>query len=162
MTSTFALIVSLAVAFATAGIGIVPTTPALREWYPSLRKPSWTPPSWLFGPVWTLLYIAMGVAAWLVWRESATHDVAGALAWYGAQLALNAAWSLVFFGRRAPVPGLVVIVLLWWAIAATIASFMPISPLAGWLLVPYLAWVTFATALNGAIAALASRPRDAS
>lgn len=157
MSDAIALVISLAIAFAAAGIGILPTTPALREWYPSLPKPRWTPPSRLFGPVWSLLYIAMAVAAWLVWRESETHDVATALIWYGVQLALNVAWSLVFFGRRAPGAGLAVIVVLWCAIAGTIVAFLPISPLAAALLVPYLVWVTFATALNASIASLVRR-----
>ncbi len=157
MNDALALLISLVIAFAAAGLGTLANIRSLREWYPSLPKPRWTPPSWLFGPVWSLLYMAMAFAAWLVWRESETHDVGIALAWYVAQLVLNVAWSVVFFGRHATGAGLVVIIGLWWAIAATIAAFLPISPLAAWLLVPYLVWVTFATALNASIAALVER-----
>lgn len=121
------------------------------DWYRELARPSWAPPGWLFGPVWLTLYTAMAVAAWLVWRGPSSPARTSALTWFGVQLALNAAWSPVFFGLRSLGGGLVVIVALLVAIAVTIARFAPRSRLAAGLLVPYLAWVGFATALNAAL-----------
>jgi tryptophan-rich sensory protein len=118
------------------------------EWYPTLNKPSWTPPSWLFGPVWTALYVLMAVAAWLVWKQGAAR---GAMILFGAQLLLNLAWSFLFFGARSPGLGLIEIVVMWLAVAATIFAFALKSRLAALLMVPYIAWVSFATALNAAI-----------
>lgn len=133
---------------AVGGLGGFATAQSVVEWYPTLNKPSWTPPSWLFGPVWTLLYLMMAVAAWLVWRAGNSK---GALILFWAQLALNLAWSFLFFGARSPILGLLDIILLWIAIAATIFAFALHSRKAAFLLVPYLAWVSFATALNSAI-----------
>jgi len=147
-----ALALSVALCFAAAGIGTLSTVDGLRAWYPSLRKPSWNPPNAVFGPVWTVLYVMMAVAAWLVWR--AGDGTAVALGAFAVQLALNVLWSVVFFGRRDVRAAAVVIALLWVAIAVTMAAFWPISPLAAALLVPYLAWVTFASLLNLAIARL--------
>ena len=156
MNDIVALALSLAIAFGAAAIGGLATARSLRSWYVTLPKPSWNPPNRVFGPVWTLLYLAMGVAAWLVWTAGDGADVAVPLAWYGGQLVLNVAWSVAFFGLRSPVAGVFVIVALWCAIAGTIVSFAPISAAAAALLVPYLAWVTFAMLLNGAIARLAT------
>lgn len=157
------LIVSLAVCFVAAGVGGLATARGLRGWYPGLRKPTWTPPNRLFGPVWTVLYAAMGVAAWLVWSARERADVGPALAVFAAQLALNVAWSVVFFGARSPRGGAAVIAALWVAIAATLVAFWRIDPVAGALIVAYLLWVSFAAALNMAIARLnaqaASPPR---
>ena len=121
------------------------------EWYASLDRPSWAPPSWLFGPVWTALYLAMGIAAWLVWKDRGFARARGALLLFLAQLLLNALWSWIFFGLREMGAALVEIVVLWLLIAATIAAFWRHSRPAALLLVPYLAWVTFATALNFAL-----------
>ncbi len=122
------------------------------DWYASLAKPSWARPGWLFGPVWTALYAMMGVSAWRLWRMLGRAPGAGrSLVLFGAQLAFNFAWTPVFFGMRAPGAALAVIVVLWAFIAATIASSWRVDRAAGGLLVPYLAWVTFATALNAAI-----------
>jgi tryptophan-rich sensory protein len=131
-----------------AGSGFV-TTGAVRDWYPTLVRPSFAPPSWVFGPVWTALYLMMGFAAWLVWRKAGS-DPAGrvALGLFAVQLVLNGLWSLLFFGLRAPGLALIEIVVLWVAIAAMRRGFWRVDAAAGWLLVPYLAWVTFATALN--------------
>lgn len=159
MHDLLALGASLAGTLAVAAAGGVVTAGALRQWYPSLAKPSWTPPNGIFGPVWTLLYVTMAVAAWLVDRSG--NDATAPLAWFGAQLALNLLWSLTFFGLRSPVGGLAVIVLLWGAIVGTIVSFAGVSAAAAGLLVPYLAWVTFATALNAAIVRLATPRRRA-
>ncbi len=152
MNEGVALAVALAACFSAAGIGGLATSRGLRDWYSRLPKPSWNPPNWVFGPVWSALYLLMAIAVWLVWRVRDEQDVSGALLWFAAQLALNVGWSVAFFALRSPVGGLLVIVALWWCIAATIFAFAPLSVLAAWLLVPYLAWVTFATVLNGAIA----------
>jgi len=120
-------------------------------WYQALDKPSWTPASWLFGPVWTTLYILMGVAVWLVWRQPETRFRNGAIALYLIQLALNAVWSFIFFGWHWIGLAFADILILWLAIAATIGVFARIRRLAGMLMLPYLAWVSYAAALNGAI-----------
>ncbi|MET8149728.1 TspO/MBR family protein [Actinoplanes sp. NPDC049668] len=116
--------------------------------YQSLEQPSWAPPSWLFGPVWTILYAMIAVAGWLAWRRAGWTP---ALTVYAVQLALNAAWTPIFFGLGRYGLALVDIVVLWALIGATIYLFRPISRTAAWLLVPYWLWVTFATALNAAI-----------
>ena len=137
----------LAVAFIPAAIGFRFPAPG---YYARLRRPDWAPPGWLFGPVWTMLYTLMGVAAWLVARKPGRVS-RGPLALWGVQLALNATWTPIFFGLRAPALALANIMLLWLALVATIGAFFSRRRLAAGLLVPYLAWVTFATALNYAI-----------
>jgi translocator protein len=132
------------------GAGLV-TAPAVTEWYPTLNKPSWNPPSWVFAPVWTILYTMMAVAAWLVWKQGNART---ALILFFAQLALNFAWSMLFFGARSPGLGLIDIIAMWIAISATIFAFAMKSRLAAFLMVPYLAWVSFALALNVAIYSL--------
>lgn len=170
MTSPFrsgvAFVVCVVVCFAAAGVGGIATSRSVTTWYRTLERPSWSPPDWLFGPVWTLLYAMMAVAAFLVWRRAfgggggvraggEIPDVRPAarvaLVVFGVQLVLNALWSWLFFAMRSPLAGLVEIVVLWMAIAATIALFWPLSRVAAGLMVPYLAWVSFATALNGAL-----------
>jgi tryptophan-rich sensory protein len=118
------------------------------EWYESLAKPSWNPPGSVFGPVWTVLYVLMGVSAWLVWRGAGFSGARGALTLYLVQLALNALWSFLFFGARNPMIAFFEIVVLWFAILATMLSFWRIRPVAGALLLPYLGWVGFASVLN--------------
>lgn len=152
MNEWLALAVALGASFGAAALGSLATVRGLREWYPSLRKPGWNPPNAVFGPIWTVLYLAMAIAAWLAWRTGA--DVTLALGLFAVQLALNVAWSVAFFGLRRVRAGFVVIVCLWLAIAATLVVFASIDPVAGALFVPYLAWVTFALFLNGAIATL--------
>jgi tryptophan-rich sensory protein len=137
--------------FAVAALGGLATASALEAWYPSLAKPDWTPPNAVFGPVWTALYLAMAVAAWRVWRAGGWVGARGALAAFGIQLALNLAWSLGFFGLRSPGLGVLIIVPLWVAIYVTLRRFQRIDPVAGWLMAPYLAWVTFAAALNATV-----------
>ncbi len=138
---------------AVAGIAGWATSQSVETWYLTLNRPAWTPPSWLFAPVWTTLYIMMAVAAWRTWRTGGgfTGQARFALAMFFIQLALNFTWSFAFFGSRSPALGLVVIIMLWLAIAATIAAFRPIDRFAAWLLAPYLVWVSYATALNFAI-----------
>jgi tryptophan-rich sensory protein len=121
------------------------------QWYALLDKPAWNPPSWIFGPVWTLLYVTMGVAAWLVWRQAGFAQARVALAVFVGQLVLNALWSYLFFGIHRMDLALVEIVILWSAILATAILFHRHSPPAAVLLVPYLLWVGFATALNTAL-----------
>ncbi len=119
-------------------------------WYLALDRPSWAPPGWVFGPVWITLYTMMGVAAWLVWR-SRSLTRRKALGWFVVQLVLNAAWTPVFFGARSIGGGLIVISLLLVAIIATISAYQHVSRVAAALMLPYLAWVGFATALNAAL-----------
>jgi tryptophan-rich sensory protein len=116
------------------------------QWYEVLDKPPWTPPNWLFGPVWMVLYAMIAVSGWIVWREVGLAP--GVFAVYLAQLLLNGAWSGIFFGMRRMRLALYEVALLWLSIAANIAVFYPISGLAALLLVPYLCWVTIAAALN--------------
>ncbi len=121
------------------------------EWYASLTKPSWNPPGWLFGPVWTALYTIMAVAAWLVWKRGGFAGQRGPLTLFLVQLALNAVWTPLFFGLHWPGVAFAEIVLLWLAIAATFAAFRRIDRVAAWLLAPYLGWVGFAAVLNCAL-----------
>lgn len=118
------------------------------EWYASLTKPAWNPPSSVFGPVWTVLYVLMGVAAWMVWRKAGFSGARVALSLFFVQLILNALWSYLFFGLERPLAAFVEIIVLWVAILATLVGFWRIRPSAGALLVPYLCWVSFAAALN--------------
>ncbi len=138
----------LLLCFAVAGIGGAATSSSVGTWYQELQKPSWNPPSWVFGPVWTALYAMMAVAAWLVWRQPRTNERSGALWAFGAQLGLNLLWSCLFFGLRSPGWALVEIAVLWMAIAFTIGLFRRLSRPAALLMAPYLAWVSFATVLN--------------
>ena len=126
-------------------LGTIPTIPAIQGWYRTLDTPSWRPPDAVFGPVWTTLYLLMGIAIVLVRRAGPAEREEKV---FGLQLVLNLAWSYAFFGLRSPAAGAVVILALWLAILATIAAFARRSRLAAALLVPYLAWVTFATLLN--------------
>jgi translocator protein len=140
---------ALCVSVGLAG-GLV-TASSVATWYPTLNKPPWTPPGAVFGPVWTALYAMMGVAAWRVWRQGASPARRMALTLFAIQLTLNSLWSSLFFGLRRPDMALVDIVLLWVAIMATVVVFWRRARWAGALLLPYLGWVSFATALNAAI-----------
>lgn len=135
----------IALAFAAALIGSL-FSPG--DWYGSLRKPSWNPPSWIFGPVWTALYAMMAIAAWLVWKRGGFSVQRLPLTLYLIQLTFNALWSPLFFGLKNPGLAFLDIVLLWITLLATLLAFWKARPVAGILLVPYLAWVTFAGALN--------------
>jgi benzodiazapine receptor len=138
------------------GLAATPfTVAAIPAWYAGLSKPPFSPPNWVFGPVWTLLYLLMGVAVFLVWsKRTEKHPLTRELAWFGGQLVLNFFWSVLFFGLRAPLLGFAEILLLWGAILFTIIGFGRISRPAAWLMVPYLAWVSFAAVLNGSVALL--------
>lgn len=137
------------ITFAASAAGGALTVPGLGEWYAALQKPSWNPPNAVFGPVWSALYLLMAVAAWQVWREPG--DTAPALRLWGVQLALNVGWSALFFALRQPGAAFFELLCLWTAILATLISFTRFSRAAAWMLVPYLAWVTFAGALNFAV-----------
>ena len=148
MKSWLALAAFIVPCFAVAGLGGLATGHSVETWYKDLAKPSWTPPGWVFGPVWTLLYMAMAIAAWRVWQG---QGLRWPLALFGAQLLFNAAWSWLFFGLRMPGAACVDVFLLWVAIVVTTAVFWRVDLAAGVLFVPYLLWVTFAMALNFAI-----------
>lgn len=141
----------LTLTFAAAAVGGWVTSQTVNTWYPTLEKPAWTPPAWVFGPVWTTLYLLMAIAAWLVWRQAGLRGACVALTLYAIQLVLNIGWSVVFFGLKNPGLAVLEIAVLWIAIVLTITAFWRRSPLAGLLLVPYLAWSSFAAALNFAI-----------
>jgi tryptophan-rich sensory protein len=141
----------IGICFGAAFIGSIFTNPSLPIWYASLAKPSWTPPDWVFGPVWSALYLMMAVAAWLVWRRDGLATAAVPITLFMVQLALNATWSILFFGLHMPGLAFAEIVILWFAILATTIAFWRSTPPAGYLLLPYVVWVTFAAGLNFAL-----------
>jgi len=133
-------------------LGSLATMPAIPTWYSTLIKPPFTPPNWLFGPVWTTLFACMGSALYLVLREGMKKkNVKKALTWFGIQFGFNILWSFLFFGARSPLAGLICIAFLWGTIALTIQAFLKVNKLAGYLLVPYLVWVSIATYLNAGV-----------
>jgi benzodiazapine receptor len=143
--SALGAFVVLIFTFGAAGVGSrFPT----GKWYAALSKPRWNPPNWLFGPVWGILYILMAIAAWLVWRRIDLPGAGLALGLYAVQLGLNAAWSWLFFGRNQLGWALVEILMLLAAILATLIAFWRVDPVSGYLLLPYLLWVAFASFLN--------------
>ncbi len=136
----------------TLAAGLISGTVSRPDaWYYALHKPEWTPPNWVFTPVWILLYILMGIAAWLVWKKSAEKSVVIAIGLFIIQLALNAAWTWIFFGLHNPGMAFVEICLLWVAILLTSLAFWRIYPPAAGLLLPYLLWAAFAATLNFSI-----------
>ncbi len=150
-TQALALLASVAICFSAAAIGSVATASAIDSWYAGLTKPDWNPPNWVFGPVWTTLYLMMAASAWLVWRQAGWRASKLPLSIFGVQLLLNTCWSLLFFGWQQPGWAFLEIIVLWLAIAVCGMVFCRRSALAAWLLAPYLAWVTFAAVLNFAI-----------
>ena len=138
------LVFSVGICLLAGGVGAIFTTQAIPTWYATLNKPILSPPNWVFAPVWTTLYILMGISLYLVWKKKIPTI-------FWIQLVLNAAWSIIFFGWHNPLLALVDIVALWIAIVLTIKSFYKISKLSAYLLYPYLAWVSFAAILNLAI-----------
>jgi benzodiazapine receptor len=162
-TSALVLVAFIAISFAVAALGSIATAGNVDGWYADAEKAPWNPPDWLFGPTWTLLYTLMSVAAWLVWRERRRVPVRRALTLYVVQLVLNSIWTPVFFGLY-PTLGtpalwlaLVIILALDVAVLLTMLAFWRVGGagrIAAWILVPYWAWVLFATTLNGALAAL--------
>ena len=149
MNNAVKLIIAVAAPVVIGGLSGFATARGVSTWYPTLVKPSFNPPAWVFGPVWTVLYLMMGVAAYLVWRQGI--DVEGvrvALTVFIVQLALNGLWSILFFGMHSPGWAMVEIIVLWLAIGVTIWLFWRVVPAAGALLLPYWAWVSFAAVLN--------------
>jgi translocator protein len=144
----FVLIVFLFLCLGAGGLASFLTARGVREWYPNLRKPPGTPPSWVFGPVWTTLYVLMAISAWLVWRDYGWRGGGPALLLFFAQLALNAAWSGIFFGTRLPGVAFAEILILWLAILFNVVVFHWLTPVAAILLLPYLFWVAFAGYVN--------------
>jgi len=143
------LIASILIPLVIGSVGSIVTISEIPKWYSALSKPSWAPPNWLFGPVWTTLYILMGIALFLVWREGLNRrDVRFALLIFAVQLILNLLWSIVFFTYHSLFGSFIVIMLLWIAILANIIAFSIISKAAGLLLVPYIVWVSIASYLN--------------
>ncbi|OHB61460.1 MAG: TspO protein [Planctomycetes bacterium RBG_13_46_10] len=142
-------IVCLALTFSVAFVGSIFTRDAVPDWYAALNKPSFTPPNWLFGPVWTILYLLMSISAFIVWQKGLTQSAGRiALIFYLIQLILNALWSVIFFGLKLPLAAFIEIILLWSSIVFTILTFARVSMLAAVLLVPYILWVFFAAVLN--------------
>jgi benzodiazapine receptor len=143
------LFISIIICQSAGFIGSIFTTPSIPTWYAFLKKPSFTPPNWLFGPVWITLYILMGISAFLVWKKGlGTEGVKLALCIFIVQLIFNALWSIVFFGQQSIFGGIIIIIILWILILLSIIFFLKISIVAGVLLIPYLFWVSFASLLN--------------
>jgi len=153
MNKWLKLIVSIVICEFAGIIGSIFTTPAIGTWYAGLTKPSFNPPNWLFAPVWTLLFLLMGISLFLVWNSKSKSKKIAIYIFFG-QLVLNILWSILFFGMKSPILGVFEIILLWIAILLTIISFVKISKPAGYLLIPYIIWVSFAAALNFALMVL--------
>jgi len=151
----YKLVISIGFCLFVGFAGSLTTTPSIETWYATLQKPFFNPPNWIFGPVWTLLYILMGIAAFLVWRKGTKNKIVKlAFKLFLLQLTLNFLWSLIFFGFHLPRAAFGEIMLLCIAIFLTIKVFSRISKYSGWLMIPYLLWVSFATILNLAIVIL--------
>lgn len=151
-SDTEKLIISIFICLFAGFIGSYFTMPAIPTWYAALQKPSFAPPNWVFFPVWTSLFIMMGISLFLVWQKGwENQKVKIAIYIFAGQLVLNALWSVAFFGLRSPIAGLIEIIILWIAIVATILSFMKISRTAAYLLIPYILWVSFAAFVNFSI-----------
>lgn len=144
MKNLIKLIISIVICQLAGIIGSFFTIKSVSNWYLTLNKPFFSPPNWLFGPVWIFLYFLMGVALFLVWKKRNKK----ALTFFGVQLFLNAFWSIAFFGLKSPLFGLIIIIILWILILLTIIKFFKVSKPAAWLLIPYILWVSFATVLN--------------
>lgn len=152
MSKYLKLIIFIIICEAVGLAGIPFTLSSIPTWYAGLNKPTFSPPNWVFGPVWTVLYLMMGVSAYLVWEKGLkSKKVKTALYYFFAQLILNMIWSMLFFGLRSPILGFINIVLLWMVIVLTILKFYKISKLATYLLIPYLLWVSSASILNFSI-----------
>lgn len=145
------LVAFILICFLVEIVGSLWTKETVSTWYPTLTKPSWTPPDWIFGPVWSCLYLMIAVSGWLIYRAEYSDKRSVALMLYCSQLALNFFWSFFFFSLRSPILGLIDIVLLCLLISLTIIKAWPVRPLASLLLIPYLVWVVYATSLNTGI-----------
>lgn len=147
-TRSLGLVLFILICLGAGGLGAIVTTPEINGWYRTIIKPEWNPPDWVFGPVWTTLFVLMGISAWLVWKPAGFRDAATPLALFAVQLTFNVAWSWIFFGLHQIGWAVIEILILWAAILATTVAFFRRSKPAGWLLVPYLGWVSFASILN--------------
>ncbi|HMA14787.1 MAG: TspO/MBR family protein [Bacteroidota bacterium] len=145
------LLVFVIISLAAGRLGAAITEPALVEWYDTLQKPSWTPPNIVFPVAWSLIFVTIGIAAWLVWRSAERGEARLPLTLFFAQLVINVLWSFSFFGQRSPFLGLVCLGALAVAVALNTLAFYRISRAAGWLFLPYLLWLGYAGALNFAI-----------
>jgi tryptophan-rich sensory protein len=148
MKKQYKLIISIVTCQLAGIIGALFTTPAIPTWYATLVKPSFNPPSWLFGPAWTILYILMGISLYLIWTKKTQINKKSALIIFSLQLILNSLWSILFFGLKNPLLAFFEIIAMWLVILATIVKFYPISKKASYLLIPYILWVSFASVLN--------------
>ncbi|BBX67162.1 TspO/MBR family protein [Mycolicibacterium psychrotolerans] len=148
--NVIALAISLGAVVIASTLGGLASATSAQD-YARLQQPSWAPPSWVFGPVWTVLYVMMAVAAWLVWRSGPWAQTRPALTAYGTQLVLNAAWTPLFFGLGWRGIAFAELSVLWLVLVGTVVLFFRRSAVAGWLLIPYLAWSTFALCLNFAV-----------
>ena len=155
MAKIIKMVISILVCLLAGFIGSIATMPSIPTWYASLQKPAFNPPNWIFAPVWTTLFIMMGVAAYLIWDKGLEKkEVRSALAIFGLQLILNVLWSVLFFGIQLPLFAFIDIIMLWASILATIIYFYRISAAAAYLLIPYILWVSFASILNLSIVIL--------
>jgi tryptophan-rich sensory protein len=150
MRNWIKLVISIAVPQVVALSGAFFTITGTGSWYQNIAKPSWNPPNWVFGPVWTLLYLLMGIALFIIWK-SENRDKRTAIIFWVIQLALNFLWTILFFNQHQILGAFIEMILLWIMILMTIIYFARISKLAAWLMVPYIAWVSFAALLNYAI-----------
>ena len=149
MSSVIKLVISILASFAAGGIGSLFTFKVIPTWYAGLKKPPYTPPNWVFGPIWTTLYILMGISVFLVWQKGlATDGAMLAFILFWIQLAFNALWSVIFFGMKSKEGGVIIIIVLWLLILATIIASFRVSGWAGALLIPYIVWVSIASYLN--------------
>lgn len=151
LTSPIMLLVFVVICLAAGRLGAALTEPALESWYRGLAKPDWTPPDLVFPVAWALLFLAMGIAAWLVWKAADRGELRLPLTLFFGQLAINVLWSFSFFGQRSPFLGLVCWAALFVAVVLTTIAFSRVSRAAGWLLLPYLIWLGYGGALNFAI-----------
>jgi tryptophan-rich sensory protein len=149
LNNTLKLVTSIIICLLAGYIGSIFTSPSIPAWYANLEKPPFNPPAWIFAPVWTMLFVLMGISAYLVWDKGAQNkDVRLSLFIFGVQLMLNVLWSFLFFRMHSPFYAFVEIIILWAAIALTILNFYRISRTAGLMLIPYILWVSFAAVLN--------------
>ncbi len=161
LTDIIKLVVSILACFAAAGIGSLFTFKAIPNWYTGLKKPPYTPPNWAFGPVWTTLYILMGISVFLVWQKGlSTNDVLLAFTLFWIQLAVNAIWSIIFFGMKSKGGGVIIIIVMCLLILATMIASFRVSGWAGALLIPYIAWVSIASYLNIGVWLLNKPPKQ--
>lgn len=149
MSNIYKLIIAIAIPLLVGGISGFFTASSVGGWYQTINKPSWNPPNWIFGPVWTTLYVMMGIALFLVWKQQGSSSQKNtAIILFAVQLAFNFCWSLIFFKWHQPGWALAEIIVMWLLILLTIFAFAKVNTVAAWLLVPYISWVSFATLLN--------------